>query len=81
MKGLKVELKMAGVTVFGNPSKKDSCVLVLPDIQASLPGVNSAMVAGMLLERVYIKWPYLQEAQVGGCVGGWVWVWVWGGGG
>jgi hypothetical protein len=123
---MSVELKNAGVNVFGNATKKESLILTLPDIhQASRLGLtapvplrarrragahthactprhhrdlptnaqhkrpppapspaptptpslapqalgestNAAAVAGMIGERIYVKWPYLQEAQVGG---------------
>jgi hypothetical protein len=65
--GLSVELKGAGVTVFGNPSKKDSLVLVLPDVRGSVAAdAGAPLLRAMLNGRVYVKWPYLQEAEVGG---------------
>lgn len=63
---LSVELKLAGVNVFGNPSKKDSLILVLPDVRSSIAADAAApLLRGMLCGRVYVKWPYLQEAEVG----------------
>jgi hypothetical protein len=60
-----VELKLAGVSVFGNPSKKDSLVLVLPDVRGAIaPDAAAPLLRGMLGGRVYVKWPYLQEAEV-----------------
>jgi hypothetical protein len=66
-----VELKSVGVNVLGNPSKKESCILLLPDVRQELGDISAERVKFMVLERVYVKWPYLQEAQVGhrqGCV-------------
>lgn len=74
---LSVELKLAGVNVFGNPSKKDSLILVLPDVRSSIAADAAApLLRGMLCGRVYVKWPYLQEAEVGrDCgVGGGLWL-------
>jgi hypothetical protein len=63
---LSVELKLAGVNVFGNPAKKDSLILVLPDVRNSIAADAAApLLRGMLAGRVYVKWPYLQEAEVG----------------
>ena len=64
---LQVELKSVGVNVLGNPSKKESCILVLPDVRQELGDINAERVKFMVLERVYVKWPYLQEAQVSDC--------------
>jgi 5'-3' exonuclease len=67
---LQVELKMAGVTVFGNPAKKESLVLVLPDVRSTLAtDAAASLLRSMLCGRVYVKWPYLQEAEVG-CAAG-----------
>lgn len=56
---------MAGVTVFANPSKKDTLVLQLPDVQSTIAADAAApLLRGMLCGRVYVKWPYLQEAEV-----------------
>jgi hypothetical protein len=53
------------VNVFGNPSKKDSLILVLPDVRSSIAADAAApLLRGMLCGRVYVKWPYLQEAEV-----------------
>lgn len=69
MQNLAVELKQAGVNVFGNPSKKDSLILVLPDVRNSITADAAApLLRGMLCGRVYVKWPYLQEAEVGSCM-------------
>lgn len=65
---LTVELKLAGVNVFGNPAKKDSLILVLPDVRNSIAADAAApLLRGMLCGRVYVKWPYLQEAEVRRC--------------
>jgi hypothetical protein len=65
---LTVELKLAGVNVFGNPAKKDSLILVLPDVRNSIAADAAApLLRGMLCGRVYVKWPYLQEAEVSCC--------------
>ncbi|KIY96312.1 5'-3' exoribonuclease 1 [Monoraphidium neglectum] len=65
MKLVGAELKMAGVTVFGNPSKKESLILTLPDIHQVLgESTDASAVSSMIGERVYVKWPYLQEAQI-----------------
>lgn len=62
---LQVELKLAGVNVFGNPAKKDSLILQLPDVRSTI-GADAAapLLRAMLCGRVYVKWPYLQEAEV-----------------
>jgi hypothetical protein len=66
LQNLSVELKLAGVNVFGNPAKKDSLILVLPDVRNSIAADAAApLLRGMLAGRVYVKWPYLQEAEVG----------------
>lgn len=53
--------------MFGNPSKKDSLILVLPDVRNSIATDAAApLLRGMLSGRVYVKWPYLQEAEVRG---------------
>jgi 5'-3' exonuclease len=65
LQNLSVDLKLAGVNVFGNPSKKDSLILVLPDVRNSIAADAAApLLRGMLCGRVYVKWPYLQEAEV-----------------
>lgn len=56
---------MAGVNVLGSVSKKESLILSLPE----LPGlsVQTPLVKDLIGGRVYVKWPYLQEAEVRGC--------------
>jgi hypothetical protein len=62
---LSVELKMAGVNIFGHPAKKESLVLQLPDVRDTIASDAAApLLRGMLCGRVYVKWPYLQEAEV-----------------
>jgi hypothetical protein len=62
---LSVELKMAGVNIFGHPAKKESLVLQLPDVRNTIASDAAApLLRGMLCGRVYVKWPYLQEAEV-----------------
>jgi hypothetical protein len=66
---LNVELKMAGVNIFGHPAKKESLVLQLPDVRNTIASDAAApLLRGMLCGRVYVKWPYLQEAEVSSCV-------------
>lgn len=65
MKLVSAELKMIGANVFGTASRKESLVLTLPDVGAALGGEATAdAVAGMVGERAYVKWPYLQEAVI-----------------
>lgn len=57
---------MAGVNVFGHPAKKEFLVLLLPDVRRTIATDAAApLLRGMLCGRVYVKWPYLQEAEVG----------------
>ena len=64
IQGLQVELKSCGVNVLGSPSRKESCILLLPDVRRELGNIDAERVKFMVMERVYVKWPYLQEAQV-----------------
>ena len=59
------KLVMAGVTVFGTPSRKESLILRVPDLG---PGAPSAEAAGALMlgRRCFVSWPFLQEALVVG---------------
>ncbi|WIA37566.1 hypothetical protein OEZ86_014473 [Tetradesmus obliquus] len=65
MSNLSVELKLAGVNIFGHPAKKESLVLALPDVRNTIASDAAApLLRGMLCGRVYVKWPYLQEAEI-----------------
>ena len=59
------KLVMAGVTVFGTPSRKESLILRVPDLGASAPSAEAA-AALMLGRRCFVTWPFLQEALVVG---------------
>jgi hypothetical protein len=63
MSGVNGQLKMAGINVFGQPSRKESLVISLKDLRgASLSQVDASMVSGAALaQRCYVKWPYLQQ--------------------
>lgn len=53
------------MSVFAAPSKKDSLILQLPDVRSTIAADAAApLLRGMLCGRVYVKWPYLQEAEV-----------------
>eukprot|EP00891_Asterochloris_glomerata_P000604 jgi/Astpho2/604/Aster-x0942 len=61
-------VRMAGVEVFGQPSKKESLILLVKDkLSRHLESgeiTAKEVAAGILGERCWIKWPYLQEAVV-----------------
>ena len=57
------ELKAIGVTVFGNPSRKDTLVL---KVNEGLTPVEQQMAQARqwVGQRVWVDWPYLREAEV-----------------
>ncbi|GIL88258.1 hypothetical protein Vretimale_14135 [Volvox reticuliferus] len=70
LKSLQVRpsLRNVGVNVLGTPSRKESLVLGLLDLREALNGAvlsaEQVATSGLLGSRVYINWPYLQEARV-----------------
>ncbi|GLI61583.1 hypothetical protein VaNZ11_003999 [Volvox africanus] len=70
LKSLQVRpsLRNVGVNVLGTPSRKESLVLGLLDLREALNGAvlsaEQVATSGLLGSRVYVNWPYLQEARV-----------------
>jgi 5'-3' exoribonuclease 1 len=63
--GHTARIHLAGVTVFGQPSRKESLIITLKDATSVGGGITAALVAEFVIgQRCYIKWPYLQEAII-----------------